>query len=228
MKRGELLSLAGILGNAAEVIRPARMFVRKLVDVAYSVRCDDFWVRITKDVRDDLIWWQNVLTTWNGVQPFYNPLPQPHKGLTIATDACTSWGMAGVFGERWFAHKWTRGERAIVSSNIMIGEVHALATAVSVFSDYMAGYLIVFDCDNAATVDAVNKGACKHKFTLSELRKIQGIALKQNFHIVCRWVNSHSNVVADVLSRGQVPGQASYKLGDQIDLDKLGYQALQQ
>ena len=225
MKRKDILSLAGILGNAAEILRPARMFVRKLIEVAYTVRCDDFWVRLTKDVREDLLWWSAFLKKWNGVQQFYNPLPLMHKGLTIATDASSSWGMAGVFANSWFAHKWTRGERAIVTSNIMIGEVHALTTAVTAFANMMAGYLIVFDCDNAATVDAINKGACKHKFTLTELRHIQETALSHNFHVVCRWVSSKFNSVADCLSRGQVGPKMD--LGEQIDLEKMGYQVLQ-
>ena len=52
----ELLSLAGLLHHAATVVKPGRMFVRRLIDLSAIPKELHFHVRLNKDARSD-IWW---------------------------------------------------------------------------------------------------------------------------------------------------------------------------
>ena len=69
----ELLSLIGSLSFACKVIRPGRMFLRRLIDLSTSVSKLSHHNDITASVRLDLAMWTEFLSSWNGV----SFLPEP-------------------------------------------------------------------------------------------------------------------------------------------------------
>ena len=65
--KGELLSLIGSLSFAAKVVKPGRMFLRRLIDLSTSVSSLNHHITLISEGRADIAWWLEFLPSWNGV-----------------------------------------------------------------------------------------------------------------------------------------------------------------
>ena len=101
-KKRDLLSLIGLLGHAAMVVRPGRAFLRSLFDAASLARELDHWVHLNKAARADLAWWYTFLQVWNGK----STMPPSNPSFVIRSDASGSWGCGAVYDNLWFQLEW--------------------------------------------------------------------------------------------------------------------------
>ena len=101
----ELLSLIGKLSFAAKVVKPGRLFLRRLIDLSTTVSRLSHHIHLNKEAKADLKWWQEFLISWNGVS-IIQDRPLVASELVLATDACLNIGCRGTFGNRWFAGTW--------------------------------------------------------------------------------------------------------------------------
>ena len=58
----EIQSLTGLLNFACLVVVPGRAFLRRLIDLTIEVRKPHFLIRLSKDVKEDLLVWQSFLS----------------------------------------------------------------------------------------------------------------------------------------------------------------------
>ena len=65
-KKRELQSLVGLLNHACKVVRPGRLFLRRLVETMETAKHAVHWVRLNTSFRSDLVWWSNFIEDWNG------------------------------------------------------------------------------------------------------------------------------------------------------------------
>ena len=63
----ELLSLIGSLHHAATVVKPGRIFLRRLIDLSKVPKALHHFVRLNPEARSDIQWWQAFACRWNGV-----------------------------------------------------------------------------------------------------------------------------------------------------------------
>ena len=56
-KKRELLSLIGTLSSAAKVVKPGRMFLRRLINLSTTVSKLDHSVTLNAEDRADIEWW---------------------------------------------------------------------------------------------------------------------------------------------------------------------------
>ena len=63
-RKREVLSIVGKLAHACKVIRPGRIFLRRMIDTAHSVSRLDHWVRLNQEFRSDLEWWLSFMEIW--------------------------------------------------------------------------------------------------------------------------------------------------------------------
>ena len=63
----ELLSLIGHLSFAAKVVKPGRLFLRRLIDASTSVSQLHHHIRLSRDTKEDITWWLTFLPSWNGI-----------------------------------------------------------------------------------------------------------------------------------------------------------------
>ena len=94
-KKRELLSLIGVLQHACRVVRAGRTFLRRMVDLASTVRDLDHWVRLNSGFRSDLRWWDLFVVDWNGIT-MCDSLIHRTPVATITSDASGRWG-CGAF-----------------------------------------------------------------------------------------------------------------------------------
>ena len=52
----DILSLVGLLQHASKVVRPGRFFVSRMYSTAAKVKELDFYTKLNKEFRSDLIW----------------------------------------------------------------------------------------------------------------------------------------------------------------------------
>ena len=62
----ELQSLIGVLNFSCYVIGPGRAFLRRLIDLTLGISRPQYHIRLTRQVKLDLLTWQEFLTGFSG------------------------------------------------------------------------------------------------------------------------------------------------------------------
>lgn len=74
------------LSFACKVVKPGRMFLRRLIDLSTTVSSLHHHIDISSSLCEDLKMWHHFLETWNGSS--YIPLPPiSYDSLNLYTDA---------------------------------------------------------------------------------------------------------------------------------------------
>ena len=95
----ELQSLIGLLNFACSIIKPGRVFLRRLINLTIGVFRPTYFIRLTLDVKKDLRIWQQFLTSFNCQSMFLEEVWTSSGALSFYTDAAQSCG----FGTMWAA-----------------------------------------------------------------------------------------------------------------------------
>jgi hypothetical protein len=68
----DLQSLIGVLNFAAKVVRPGRIFLRRMLDLlAATSNISSKTIALSDGFRSDVKWWLNFVQQWNGVSVLY-------------------------------------------------------------------------------------------------------------------------------------------------------------
>ena len=62
----ELRSLIGMLQHVASVVKPGRIFLRRLIDLSTVPKRLHHLVRLNREARSDIGWWARFAVGWNG------------------------------------------------------------------------------------------------------------------------------------------------------------------
>ena len=82
----ELLSLIGSLSFACKVVKPGRIFLRRLIDLASTVSSLNHHIYLNSVSRKDIDWWVQFFPYWNGKE-FFQDNPVSSDALLLFTDA---------------------------------------------------------------------------------------------------------------------------------------------
>ena len=85
-KKRELLSLLGVLNHACKAVWQGRSFLRRLIDLASSVRKLDHFVCLNASAQSDICWWHHFAESWNGIS-MLTELKYSHPDVTLTSDA---------------------------------------------------------------------------------------------------------------------------------------------
>ena len=197
----ELDSLTGILFYACRVVIPGRPFVNRIVDCGRHARLPCHFIRVTKEARQDIAWWDALLNQWNGRSLFYDLDWASASDLSLFTDASGRLGFGAVFGSQWFSGEWTQDT---VSHSIHWQELFAIYAALLAWGSQWRGKRVLFQCDNEGVVSSLNNGRCADSESLVLLRHISFLCCLNDCWVGAEHLPGHSNVLADALSRLQV------------------------
>lgn len=211
----ELQSLIGVLSFATKVVRPGRMFLRRMLDLLrISKRIDSPRkgsgrshapsIRLTEGFRADLQWWRHFATDWNGVSLLYAREWATASSLRIATDACATGAGAMCFPD-WFHHAWTIDELTEAGDSMPYLELRALVLAAATFGTRWAGKRVLFECDCLPVVEAVTRLSSPSPHIMALIRTLFLLAARSGFEFKLQHVPGVSNEAADALSRAQIP-----------------------
>jgi hypothetical protein len=199
VKKRELLSLIGFLSFACRVVRPGRMFLRRLIALSTSVTSLEFYVPLNAEARLDLEWWRTFLPQWNGVALLLPP-PVSSRTLRLFTDASDR-GFGCVFGTHWLLSVWRHGWGA---HHINIRELFASWVAIRTWGDALRDTQVVLFTDSLAMTMVWSTGSCKDAVVMRIVRALFLFTARRNINLLLRHVPGEHNVLADSLSRFQV------------------------
>lgn len=196
----ELLSLIGKLSFASKVVKPGRLFLRRLIDLAASVERLNHHIYINKEAKADIQWWEKFLTSWNGVSIIQSN-PTLAEDLVLATDACLHIGFGGTFGAHWFHGSWPP---KFLDLGIAPKELFAILVAIHLWRNELVNKHIILYTDNIACSQVWVSGASKDPNMMRFLRPLFFMCASHNICLVLHHIPGHFNALADYLSRSQI------------------------
>ncbi|XP_066914570.1 uncharacterized protein [Clytia hemisphaerica] len=196
----ELLSLIGSLSFACKVIRPGRIFLRRLIDLSSSVVRLNHHIDLTSDVRLDLEMWSEFLDSWNGSSFIPTPISL-QAPFEISTDA-SFLGFGCFFQGLWISEAWPFDVSLL--THISFLEFFAIFASLNTWLKSFSNCRIVVSTDNEPTASVWSSSSSKDKSMMVLIRKIFFLTARNNIHLSFRHVPGSENVFADLLSRLQV------------------------
>ena len=195
----DLESLIGSLSFAAKVVKPGRLFLRRLINLSTSVSSRKFFIDINLEAREDILWWYRFVRQWNGVE-FFTRVFTTSQDLQLYTDA-SGIGLGGVFRNAWFSISLPTKFRDF---HINVLELLAVVAAVFAWGPQLQDSAIKFFTDNMCIVQVWSRGSSKDHHILALLRALFFFCATKNIHLQFFHVPGKHNTYADALSRLQV------------------------
>ena len=111
-------------------------------------------------------------------------------------------GFGGYFqGKCFFGHF----DKSLVpddtKASIALFELYPIVVATVLWGPLWCRRKIIVNCDNAATVETLNKGRSKLPFIMKFVRKLIWLEAKYNFVIEAKFIPRISNSISDALFR---------------------------
>jgi len=181
----ELVSVLGKLSFAARAIPSGRTFLRRLFDLTKAVSSMPRHrvLTIPAAAREDLTWWVEALSTWNGKSFFLMESWTPAPNLQLQTDASGTIGYGAYYNGRWLHGTWSEAHAPL---SIEFKELYAIVVACNTWASNWSRLRIQFHCDNSAVV----------------VRALYHICVQNNFILSAVHIPGTLNNIADALSRG--------------------------
>ena len=193
----ELLQLIGSLSHATSVVKPGRIFLRRLIDLSTTVRELHYYVRLNRDARSDIRWWATFITKWNG-QGMLAAVGRLLPSVSVQSDASGSWGCGAVFGSAWVQVQWPASWQDVP---IATKEMVPVVLAAIAFGKWLKHCYVLFESDNTTVVSALRQGTCREPGVMHLLRTLHFVAAFYNFTFTSAYLPGPSNSLADAISR---------------------------
>ena len=197
----ELQSLVGKLQFFSKVVRPGRIFTRRLIDLIYTVRRRTHHITLTKLAKEDIHWWCELLHSWNHASIIPPSLRIYSTDIKLYTDAAKTIGFGAVLGNSWIQAAWPT---AWLEVDINFKELFAIVAAALTWGHQWRGKRIVFVTDNKPITQIWEKGTTPVPNLMCLIRKLFIFAASNNILFSFKHIFGHLNVAADALSRFQV------------------------
>ena len=197
----EIQSLTGLLNFACTVVVPGRAFLRRLIDLTIGITRPHYLIKLSKEVKEDLLVWQHFLSGFNGHSFFLSEEWCNSHQLKLYTNASGAYGFGAIFGKQWCYGEWPDSWRHL---NIAFLEFYPIVLSLHLWGHEMANSRILFFTDNEALVHVINKQSCRDKALMFFVRKLVRVCLSHNVCFKAKHIPGLQNKLADALSRLQL------------------------
>jgi hypothetical protein len=188
-----LAQLAGKAQFLYLAIPPARFYLRELHNVVGTKSSWSAKVRVTKQLRRDLLWWANVPAQHNG-----RPIHRAVETAYLHVDA-SDFGWGAVLNDQQAARGfWTSPTR---EAHITLKELQAVRHAVETFLPQLRGRRVLLHEDNQSVIGVLTHLTSKSPAMMTELRKLWYLLDTCDISLRPRYIRSAANIWADRLSR---------------------------
>lgn len=157
--RKNLESLVGYLQDACKVVPPGRAFLRRISNHLQGGSKGDHHIRLNREFRADLRWWQLFLCFWNG-KSF---IQHERQEVVVISDASGSWGCGAHSELRWLQLRWPV---SMVDCDIAVKEMIPIVLAVVAWGPQGRGSRFRCYSDNQAVVAVVESRQARDKHLL--------------------------------------------------------------
>ena len=196
ISKRKLQSLLGHLLFIAKCVRPARIFVSRLLTALRQAKSGS--VRVGPDIRKDLDWFLQFCEVWNGT----SLIPPPSPGKVILVDACLS-GIGATDGK--CAYGVQTNPPLCPARNITEMEAANVVVALHTFlGEADRGSHVRVRCDNQAAVSVFTSGAAHNPVLQDCARAAWMVQALLDVHLTYDHIPGVDNDVADALSRAHL------------------------
>ena len=195
----ELLSLIDSLSFASKVVKPGRMFMRRLIELSTSVTLIHHRVTLNAESKADIQWWLDFLPDWNGVSTIQEE-PVTSVSLSLSTDA-SGVGFGAVYGKFWFSAEWPED---MAHHHINVKELFAIVADVYTWGQTWHDRQVLFFTDNLSITQVWLTGSSRDRNIMCLVRFLFLFSARLNLNILMQHVPGLSNSAADALSHLQV------------------------
>ena len=149
-----------------------------------------------------MAFWRKFWKDYNGVHLTAELGWQLAEDIGLFTDSSLA-GWGAVYDGEWMGGKWPSSAEGLAINEL---ELLVIAIAAKRWGPKWARKLIVTTCDNMAAVFTVNKGSAKNPAMMVVMRDLFLTASKCDFEMKAKYINTKLNVMADLISRGDIEG----------------------
>ena len=202
----ELLSLTGKLSHICKVVRPGRIFLRRLFDLTKNVKAGHHHIYLNENSRGDIEWRLDFLPTWSRSTIIPEAHTVSNTDICLFTDA-SKLGLGGCYENRWIQARWPSGMRALNSGkaiDIDYLEMFAIFAACATWGHLWAGKKIVIYTDNQPITEVWQAGTSKSSHLMTLVRKTFLETAFHQFSLFLKFIPGKKNAAADSISRFQV------------------------
>ena len=203
----QLQSLLGQLLYIHKCVRPARIFLNRMLDLLRQ-NYDANTIKLTQAFRRDLRWFTKFVDKYNGVS-MYNHRRVDH---VIELDACLD-GLGGVW-KNYVYH--IPIPRHYLGLTIVHLEMINILVALKIFGPFWANKKVLVKCDNQAVVAVLTHSKTKDPFLATCARNVWLLAALYDLEVTYVHIRGKHNIIADLLSRWVPTPQNVLKLQSHI------------
>ena len=196
----QLLSLLGKLTFLSRIVRPGRIFTRRLIECVKKLKQLHHKTRLSVAAKKDILWWLEFIDDWNAKSVFYEDQWLNAHDINFFTDS-SDIGWGAVCMGYWSYGSFQDDQK---KKSIEWRELYAVVKACSLWGRLFIGKKIFINCDNMSIVYAVNSGASKSSDIMELIRQLFFIASTNSFECRLVHVDGATNVAADMLSRQKI------------------------
>ena len=200
----ELQSIIGKLSFACKVVPAGRIFLRRLIDTASSVRRNHHHISLTTECKKDFQWWLDFLPSWNGVAMMLDTHYSFAEDMEICTDVSGTHGFGACYCSDWLRGNWEPFQTLESGKSIAWQELFAVVIACLAWGEQWPRKRVVFYCDNQSIPDIWQRGTSRSPDMMTLVRCLFLTAAKNNYTVFIKHIPGSSNVIADALSRSQM------------------------
>ena len=197
----ELLSFIGKLSFVCKVVRPGRIFLRRLIDTSTSVKKLHHHITLNSEARADIKWWLDFLPTWNKTSIIPDPFTILSSDIRLNTDA-SNLGFGAIYNNAWIQSVWP-AKYTNKQYDIDFKELFTIVVATKTWGHNWKGKRIVFLTDNLPITQIWQAGSTKSPLLMTLIRSLYLIAARFQCFISFKHVYGLHNPIADALSRFQ-------------------------
>ena len=161
-------------------------------------------IPVTNDIRHDLRWWREFLPQWNGITLI-------HKTRTtkyLWTDASSTKGQGAYFTDKPKEDHlvdWGQAFSKTISrhhqhKDINYLEMHTVLLALRRWHKHFANCRLIIHTDNTTVLSGLRRHSVRGS-AMEPLRNITLCAAHHDIEMHAKWIPTHENILADLLSR---------------------------
>ena len=196
----QLKSLIGKLGHISKVVRPGRMFSRRLIDLSTTVDRMHHHITLNKEARADIDWWIEFLPQWIASSMIPPSRAIRSTDLRLYSDASDE-GFGATYGNAWIQGAWDTNQKNL---SIDYRELYAIVAATFTWGHTWGGKRILFLTDNEPITKVWDKTSSPSVSIMSLIRPLYLFAACNGFSVSFKHIYGIYNDAADALSRFQM------------------------
>ena len=192
----QLKSLIGKLSFVAKVVRPGRLFLRRLIDLSKTVKKGHHHISLNFQAKADISWWYDFLPSWSRSSLIPESKEVYASDLRLFSDASDE-GFGAIYGTAWIQGDWSRWPDKI---SINYRELFAILAAAETWGQGWKGKRVVFVTDNEPITKIWDKGSTPSPDIMSLIRPLFLTAAKGGYSVSLKHIPGKNNPVPDALS----------------------------